>query len=40
MKLVDRVVVINFGEKLAEGRPDEVSQNKDVQDAYLAGGGI
>lgn len=40
MKLVDRVVVINFGEKLAEGNPDEVSQNKDVQDAYLAGGGI
>ncbi len=39
MKLVDRVVVINFGEKLAEGRPDQVAENQDVQEAYLAGGG-
>jgi len=40
MELVDRVVVINFGQKIAEGSPEEVVQNKDVQEAYLAGGGI
>lgn len=38
MKLVDRVVVVNFGQKLAEGTPDEVIRNQAVQDAYLAGG--
>ncbi|MFN4218013.1 MAG: ABC transporter permease subunit [Candidatus Bipolaricaulia bacterium] len=38
MKLVDRVVVMHFGQKLAEGAPQEVSQSKAVQEAYLAGG--
>lgn len=38
MRLVDTVVVISFGEKLAEGVPEEVVQNRDVQEAYLAGG--
>ncbi len=37
MKLVDRVVVINFGQKLAEGTPAEVAMNPAVQEAYLAG---
>ena len=37
MKLVDRVVVIHFGQKLAEGTPDEVAHNPAVQEAYLAG---
>lgn len=39
MKLVDRVVVINFGEKLTEGTPQEVAENPAVQEAYLAGTG-
>ncbi len=38
MKLVDRLVVMNFGQKLAEGTPDEVINNQAVQEAYLAGG--
>jgi len=38
MKLVDRVVVVNFGQKLAEGSPQEVVDNPAVQEAYLAGG--
>lgn len=39
MKLVDRLVVIHFGRKLAEGIPEEVAQNPLVQEAYLGGGG-
>ena len=35
MELSDRVTVLNFGEKIAEGTPDEVKRNRDVQDAYL-----
>ena len=27
--------VLNFGEKIAEGPPDEIRRNRDVQDAYL-----
>jgi branched-chain amino acid transport system ATP-binding protein len=38
MKLCERVVVINFGEKIAEGLPDEVLENKEVIRAYLGGG--
>ena len=39
MKLVDRVVVINFGQKLMEGSPEEVAEDPRVQEAYLAGTG-
>ncbi len=35
MKLVDRLVVMNFGTKLTEGLPGEVRKNKAVQEAYL-----
>ncbi|MCB9929362.1 MAG: ABC transporter ATP-binding protein [Alphaproteobacteria bacterium] len=35
MDLSDRVVVLNYGEKLADGTPDEVRRNPDVIDAYL-----
>jgi ABC-type branched-subunit amino acid transport system ATPase component len=35
MELCDRVVVLNFGEKLCEGRPHEVRHDRSVIDAYL-----
>ena len=37
MGLTDRLVVMDFGEKLAEGEPDAVRQNPAVLEAYLGG---
>ena len=34
-RLVNRVIVLNFGEKLAEGIPEEVMEKPDVREAYL-----
>jgi branched-chain amino acid transport system ATP-binding protein len=35
MKVCDRLVVLNFGLKIAEGTPEEVRGNPDVVEAYL-----
>jgi branched-chain amino acid transport system ATP-binding protein len=35
LDLCDRVVVINFGHKIAEGLPEEVRQNEEVIQAYF-----
>ena len=35
MKLCPRIVVLNFGQKIAEGKPEEISRNKMVIDSYL-----
>jgi len=34
-RLTDRVVVLTFGQKIAEGSPDEVMSNQMVKEAYL-----
>jgi branched-chain amino acid transport system ATP-binding protein len=35
MNLCDRIIVLNFGNKIAEGSPEEVRQNEDVIQAYF-----
>jgi branched-chain amino acid transport system ATP-binding protein len=35
MRLARRMVVINFGEKIAQGTPDEIIKDKRVVDAYF-----
>ena len=35
--LADRVSVLHFGQLIAEGSPDEIRANAEVQKAYLGG---
>jgi branched-chain amino acid transport system permease protein len=37
MGLVDRIVVMDFGSRIAEGRPAEIRADARVQEAYLGG---
>ena len=38
MGVTDRIAVLNFGRKIAEGTPAEVRNNDDVKAAYLGRG--
>jgi branched-chain amino acid transport system ATP-binding protein len=37
MDISDRLVVLNFGEKIGGGTPEEVQRNPEVIRAYLGG---
>lgn len=36
-RVADRIAVLNRGEKIADGSPDEIREDADVQEAYLGG---
>jgi len=35
MGIAEKVIVLNYGKKIAEGKPDDVRNNKEVLNAYL-----
>jgi branched-chain amino acid transport system ATP-binding protein len=35
MSIADRIVVMNFGQKIADGTPKEIIENQFVRDAYF-----
>ena len=37
MNIADNVIVLDYGEEIAVGKPSEIQKNKRVIDAYLGG---